>query len=72
MDIETVDDLAEQIADWLGIYGGCKNIAPGDDNCDYDKNKPFCCRAGFVGAISERMRDAVANDDKLISAGLKN
>mgnify|MGYP005867147565 CR=1 FL=1 len=37
MKIETVSDLAEQIADWIGIYGGCKNITSNDDNCTYDK-----------------------------------
>lgn len=70
MQIETVEELAEQIADWLGIYGGCKNITSDDDNCTYDKNKPFCCRIGFIGAISERMREAVENEKKLESAGL--
>jgi hypothetical protein len=65
MTIETVEDLSEQIADWLGIYGGCKNNSSCDNECTYDKNKPFCCRIGFVGAISERIREAVDNDSKL-------
>lgn len=68
MQIETVEELAEQIADWLGIYGGCKS--DGDTGCTYDKNNPFCCRQGFVGAITERMREAVENEKKLESAGL--
>lgn len=35
MQIETVDELAEQIADWLGIYGSCKKENPlnGDEEC---------------------------------------
>lgn len=70
MQIETVEELAEQIADWLGIYGGCKNITSNDDNCTYNKNKPFCCRIGFVGAISERIREVVENEKKLENAGL--
>ena len=71
MEIETVEELAEQIADWLGVFGGCKNISSDDENCTYDKWKPFCCRVGFIGAISERMREAVANEKKLEDAGLK-
>lgn len=71
MNIETVDELADQIADWLGIYGGCKNITENDDKCTYDKEKPFCCRTGFVGAIAERMREAVENEKKLEQLELK-
>lgn len=72
MNIETVEDLAEKMADWLGIYGGCKNIHENDDNCTYDKCKPFCCRQGFVGAMEERIRESVENEKKLESAGLSN
>lgn len=72
MNIETVEELAEQIADWCGIYGGCKNITEDDNNCTYDKFKnPACCRNGFIEAITERMIDAVENDKKLREAGLK-
>ncbi len=75
MEIETVETLAEQLADWFGIYGGCKNINAdsnyaSDNNCTYDKSNPFCCRQGFVSAISERMREAVENEKKLESVGL--
>ena len=65
MKIETPEDLAEQLADWMGVYGGCKNVNDNDDDCTYNKNNPFCCRTGFVGAISERMREAVENEKKL-------
>lgn len=70
MNIETVEDLSEQIADWIGIYGGCKNISNDDDFCTYDRNNPFCCRTGFINALSERMREAVDNDKKLEQIGL--
>lgn len=72
MNIETVDELADQIADWMGIYGGCRNITEHDDKCTYNKEKPFCCRVGFVGAIAERMREAVENEKKLEQLELKN
>ena len=67
MNIETVNDLAEQIADWIGIYGGCKNESSPDSDgvneCTYDKFKnPLCCRTGFVSAMEERIREAVEND----------
>jgi len=65
MEIETTEDLAEKIADWLGIYGGCKDDK--NEGCAYDKSKPFCCRVGFVGAIKERMIEAIENDKKLSS-----
>ena len=63
MKIETTKDLAETLADWLGIYGGCKS--DGDIGCTYDKEKPFCWRQGFVQAIQERIIEAVENDKKL-------
>ena len=63
MNIETVEDLAETLADWLGIYGGCKS--DGDTGCEFDKDKPFCCRQGFVSEMKERIVKAVENDNKL-------
>lgn len=70
MNIETTEELSEQIANWMGIYGGCKNETSDDDKCTYDKSKPFCCRQGFCGAIKERMIEAVENDKKLESIGI--
>lgn len=70
MFIETTEELAEKIADWLGIYGGCKGN--GDDGCTYDKNKPFCCRVGFTGAMKERMTEAVENDNKIDKLNERN
>jgi len=61
MEIETVDDLANQIADWLCVYGCCKN---GDgDGCD-DPN-PLCCRIGFMMIFPDRIRKAVLNEYRL-------
>ncbi len=70
MNIETTEDLAEKLADWLGIYGGCKNETSDDDNCKFDKSKPFCCRQGFVMEMKERMVEAVDNERKLEGLGL--
>jgi hypothetical protein len=70
MEIETPELLAEKIADWLGIYGGCKNISESDSNCVFDPQKPFCCRIGFVGEIEERIRQCVENEKQLNATGL--
>lgn len=73
MTVETVSDLAEEIADWLGIYGGCKNRPghmPEDQECTFDETKPFCCRQGLCMALEERMRQAAENEKKLEAAGL--
>jgi hypothetical protein len=68
MNIETVDELVDQLADWMGIYGGCKN--PHDDTscetkCEFDPKRPFCCRNGFASAMEDRIRNAVSNEEKL-------
>lgn len=70
MNIETVEELSKQLADWIGIYGGCKNTDENQDNCTYDKSKPFCCRQGFCGAMEERIREAVENEKKIKSVRL--
>lgn len=69
MDIETVSDLVNTLADWLGIYGCCKS--DGDEGCEFNKQKPFCCRMGFVGEMEERIPAAVENDKKLEQGSLK-
>jgi hypothetical protein len=69
MIIETVDDLSNTLADWLGIYGCCKSN--GDEGCEFKKDLPFCCRMGFVGEMTERITTAVENDKKLESVSLK-
>ena len=58
--VETVQELAGQIADWCGIYGACES--DGESGCRYDLNNPICCRVGFTGGIAERIKQAVQND----------
>lgn len=65
MNIETVDELAEKVADWLGVYDPCKG-----EQCVVDKSKPFCCRFEFVTSLKERIRNAVENEKKLEQSGL--
>ena len=69
MNIETTEDLCNQIADWIGVYGCCKSAAEGHDECQHEGN-PLCCRVNFVMVLQERMVEAVENDKKLEQAGL--
>jgi len=65
MHIETVEDLADKIADWCGIYGACKHDETGKQGCELDKDNPFCCRVGFVQVMEKRIIDAVENTKKI-------
>ena len=58
--LETVNELADTIADWCGIYGTCKS--DGETGCELVDEKPFCCRMGFLDAMSRRIEMAVKND----------
>lgn len=69
MEIETVEDLANKICDWIGIYGACKNNT--DDGCEYSETKIMCCRVGFMMILTERIRNSVANDEKILKANFK-
>lgn len=70
MDLETPETLAHKIADWLGVYGTCKNKCAEDNNCTFSSDQPFCCRIGFVGEIEDRIRQCVENERKLNEVGL--
>jgi len=54
---ETIDELAEWIANIAGVYG----CGPEDDNHPNDCK----CRICFVGDISARMREAVENENMI-------
>ena len=83
MTIETPEDLANQIADWLGIYGACKHgqcqadecLAKRDEHClrgdGCSEDSLFCCRVGFMIDFPDRIRDAVENENKLKIINLK-
>lgn len=57
MNIETPEDLAEEIADLLGIYGCCD-----EKSCKADWT---CCRNGFVPHFEERIYKTVHNKTQL-------
>lgn len=60
--VETTNDLAETVADWLGIYGCC-------DPTKCHENG-MCCRIAFMLDFPDRMRTAVENEKKLNSLNL--
>lgn len=63
MAYESLDDVIEEIANALSIYGGCDdNGLDGCTKCD-DK----CCRSYFVSRLKERILDAVRNDNAINS-----
>ena len=53
--IETSMDLAEDLADLIGVYGAHSNYCKPE--------KP--CRVCFVPELAERIRAAAANDAKM-------
>ncbi len=69
MQIETVEDLVNKLADMIGVYGACKSQDP--DGCIHSENNICCCRVSFSHQMEERIREAVENDKKLEAANLK-
>lgn len=58
MNVETIDDIIDDMANKLGIYGGCKSIDP--DGCDNDDI--CCCRVRFAMVMRHRIDRAVINE----------
>lgn len=61
--VETVEDLANTVADWIGCYGACKSTNP--DGCEAKELN--CCRVGFMMEFPDRIRKAVENEKLLES-----
>lgn len=62
MNIETVDELCEHLADLIGVYGCCRHA---ESNEDCKEKMITCCRVGFMIEMPDRIRQAVINDEKL-------
>ena len=58
MNVELPEDLAEHLADRLGIYGAC----PGD----HAEEEVVNCRPHFVSSMTTRIRESVRNE-KVVS-----
>lgn len=56
MAIETLDDIVEQYADRMGVYG-----AHGSSYCDEDQ----LCRCCWTSLLKDRIRQAVEIERKL-------
>ena len=59
--LESVDDLAESLANLLGLYGSC--------NSESEEDCPKDCRSCFVFSTKQRIREAVANERLLSQKG---
>lgn len=67
MNIETTEEVLDEIANRFMIYGACKSENPQEcDNGDH-----FCCRVGFTAHYQDRLDNAHADEVKLKRAGLK-
>ena len=53
MAIETLNDIIEELANGLGIYGSCEH---NDEEHDDDS---YCCRIAFAGMMRSRIEAAV-------------
>lgn len=53
MAIETLDDIIDQLANWVGVYGAH------DDAADWRKPDALHCRVCFTSIMSERITAAV-------------
>lgn len=60
--LETPDELADAIADMVGIYGGCPRGFDGEPDADCQECK---CRIGFVAEMTDRIQRSVANERRL-------
>lgn len=68
MKIETLEDILEELANKLSVYGCC---VPAEDETDCESKTPFCCRVGFFVHYEDRIRNAFSNEEKLSQVGLK-
>lgn len=66
--IETLEDILNELADRLDVYGCCKPASEGADSCEESSN--FCCRVGFMMAYKDRIYKAIENERKLEKIGL--
>jgi len=67
MKIEVLEDVLEELANKLGVYGCC-NPAENEEDCNSDNG--FCCRTGFMMTYEDRIRQAIENEKKLQESGL--
>lgn len=67
MKIETLDEIINELADKMGIYGCCKKA---EENEDCEEKNSFCCRVAFTWVYEDRIRKAIENEEKLKQIGL--
>lgn len=60
--LEDVDELAESLADAVGVWGGCPDTE--QTSCTHEK----FCRTCWIIMSTQRMRDAVHREQPAIVA----
>lgn len=65
MSVELPDDLAEALADRHGVYSDERCVDPVEPDGELEHVDDCGCRAFWVPALKQRMRDAVHAEDKL-------
>lgn len=63
MEIETLDDVLNELADKIGVYGCCKPASEGKEECN--ETNSCCCRVGFMMEYKERIHSAIENEKRL-------
>lgn len=65
MEVLVLDDVLNELADKLGIYGTC----PNDNGCD--SNEKCICRNGFMIEFEDKIRTAIENEKRLDELKIK-
>jgi hypothetical protein len=68
MKIEILEDVLEELANKLDVYGSC-NSSENKEDCKCTVR--FCCRTGFMSHYDDRIRTAILNEEKLEQSNLK-
>jgi len=67
--IETSTELADAIADMVGVYGSyytnCQEKDQETYGCNCDHEDDCKCRSCFVISMASRIRTSVSNDEKM-------
>lgn len=67
MKIEILEDVLEELANKLDIYGCCK---PDENEQACITANNFCCRVGFMMHYEDRIRQSIVNEQRIVQAGI--
>lgn len=72
MQIETLSEIIEELADKLYIYGDCRSQSEEviAEKCNNDSVGIYCCRKIFESEMEERILEAIKNEKAINTAFL--